>query len=72
MGCGRRDPMQGAEGEKDTERRLCVLKLSGKRTAVSKTSGEISVRGHRRGKSANRVAGNLSGKRTGANLFSVD
>jgi len=48
------------------------LKLSGKRTIVGETSGETSAWGHRRGKSANRIADNLSGKKTGANLFGMD
>jgi len=56
--------LEGAEGEKDTEQ-IGVLKLSGKRTTVGNSSGETSVEGHRRGKSVNGLAGNLSGKGTG-------
>jgi len=45
----KRYPAKGAEGERE----LWVLKLSGKRIGVSKTSGE-TFKGHRRGKSVNK------------------
>jgi hypothetical protein len=40
---GRRYPVKGAEGENGTEPRLLALKLSGKRTTVSWTSGETDI-----------------------------
>jgi hypothetical protein len=45
------------------------VKLSGKRTAEDKTSGETTRYGHRRGKSDIQIADNLSGKRTGDKLI---
>ena len=58
---------KGAEGENDIESRLCAVKLSGKRTAVSKTSGETSYE-VTEGVIREDIADNLSGKGTGANL----